>query len=113
VRAVPVELRQTKQTEFPGTVVQRSGAAGGSAVITPPGPLLASVSTRQYNAHRIYGLFRLPLMTANWEVLEVLEVYKQKYRAGECGVQTCDDLFAHWQGAAPLGATTGCSPSLS
>jgi hypothetical protein len=59
------------------------------------------VDQLQYNAHRIYGLVRLPMMTANWEVVGV---YEQDHTAGVCGVQTCQGLISRWQQKAPVGA---------
>lgn len=52
-----------------------------------------------YNAHRIYGPVRLPLLTANWEVLGV---YDASYKVGVCGTATCEGLFPRWQEKAPL-----------
>jgi hypothetical protein len=52
-----------------------------------------------YNAHRIYGPVRLPLLTANWEVLGV---YDDKFKKGQCGSATCDGLFTRWREIAPL-----------
>lgn len=66
------------------------------------GPMNA-VDQLQYNAHRIYGFARLPLITANWEVLGV---YNNGHRAGVCGVQRCEGLYQHWQQAAPGGTYT-------
>lgn len=48
----------------------------------------------EYNAHRIYGPVRLPLMTANWEVLGV---YDANVKRDQCGGSTCNDVFARWR----------------
>lgn len=53
-----------------------------------------------YNAHRIYGFVRLPMVTANWEVLGV---YEQNSKAGSCGMQTCRGVVERWKQKAPLG----------
>lgn len=55
----------------------------------------------QYNAHRIYGFIRLPLVTANWEVVGV---YEQDSAAGSCGLQTCHGVFDRWNKKAPIGS---------
>jgi hypothetical protein len=65
------------------------------------GSPMSAVDQLQYNAHRIYGFMRLPLMTAGWEVVGV---YERGYsKPGQCGNQTCDGLFSHWQKAASPG----------
>lgn len=58
----------------------------------------SSVDQIMYNAHRIYGPVRLPLLTANWEVLGV---YDASYKVGTCGKPTCEGLFARWEQKAP------------
>jgi hypothetical protein len=55
-----------------------------------------------YNAHRIYGPVRLPLMSANWEVLGVFDAGA---KGDQCGRSTCTDLFAHWRKAVPSAAS--------
>lgn len=52
-----------------------------------------------FNAHRMYGPVRLPLLTANWEVLGV---YDARYRSSECGKGTCQGLFACFEQIAPV-----------
>lgn len=54
----------------------------------------------EYNAHRIYGPVRLPLLTANWEVLGVFDA---DIKGDQCGSSTCNDLFAQWRKKAPPG----------
>lgn len=64
--------------------------AGGLLFFGAP---VSTTDQLQYNAHRIYGFVRLPLLTANWEVLGV---YESDYRVGVCGVSTCAGLYSHW-----------------
>jgi hypothetical protein len=52
-----------------------------------------------YNAHRIYGPVRFPLLTANWEVLGV---HDARYKNSDCGKGTCQGLFARWEQIAPV-----------
>lgn len=61
----------------------------------------------QYNAHRIYGAVRFPLMTANWEVLGVYEAGWMPFE-GTCGSSTCNGLLSHW--AATVGAESIFQP---
>lgn len=53
-----------------------------------------------YNAHRVYGPVRLPMLTANWEVVGV---YDHKNSGSLCGKATCEDIFLRWQQQVPLG----------
>lgn len=63
---------------------------------------MSTVDQLQYNAHRIYGLVRLPMLMSNWEVLGV---YEQDHTSGMCGTQTCQDLYGRWQQKAPVGSS--------
>lgn len=56
----------------------------------------------QYNAHRIYGPVRLPMLTANWEVLGVYDALRQPLQ-GLCGTATCQGLFKHFEAQALAG----------
>jgi hypothetical protein len=59
----------------------------------------SAIDQIMYNAHRIYGPVRLPLLTANWEVLGVYDV---RYKTDQYGRTTCDGLFSRWREIAPL-----------
>lgn len=65
------------------------------------GPVSA-VDQLQFNAHRIYGFVRLPLLTANWDILGVYHKDGTEKQA-MCGVQTCHGLYEYWKQAAPPG----------
>lgn len=54
----------------------------------------------EYNAHRIYGAVRLPLMTADWEVLGAYEAGRN---GSECGTGTCNGMWDHWAKKSPVG----------
>jgi hypothetical protein len=70
--------------------------AGGLLYFAGPSSAIDQI---MYNAHRIYGPVRLPLLTANWEVLGV---YDDKFKTDQCGSATCDGLFTRWREIAPL-----------
>lgn len=61
---------------------------------------MSTIDQVQYNAHRIYGFVRLPIVTANWEVLGVYEEGDAKKL---CGMQTCEGVYERWKQKAPLG----------
>lgn len=58
------------------------------------GAPMASLDQVQYNAHRIYGCVRLPMLTANWEVLRG---YGKAQASGMCGMHTCEGIYSRWQ----------------
>jgi hypothetical protein len=72
-------------------------SAGGLLYFAGPS---SAYDQLQYNAHRIYGPVRLPLLTANWAVLGVFD---NEFKIDQCGVATCDGLFSRWRSRAPLG----------
>ena len=77
-----------------GTVA--AACTGGLLFLGGP---MSATDQIQYNAHRIHGFIRLPLLTADWEVLGV---YERNYRPGECGIKTCNGLHSYFsQSAAP------------
>lgn len=71
--------------------------AGGLLFFGAP---MSYIDQLQYNAHRIYGFVRLPIVTANWEVLGV---YEEGSAPGVCGMQTCQGVYERWKKKAPPG----------
>lgn len=73
-------------------------AAGGLMFFAAP---VSHVDQLMYNAHRIYGAVRFPLLTADWEVLGV---YQAGHMGNVCGIGTCTGLWDYWAKQAPPGA---------
>jgi hypothetical protein len=68
--------------------------AGGLLFLGVPS---SEVDQLFFNAHRIHGPVRYPLLTANWQVVGVYDYQNASYTEGECGEDTCVGIFTRWQ----------------